>query len=606
MILQALYGYYGRKAEEGDISPEGFKSVEVPFIVILKENGQFAGLQDTRTQSGKKLIARSFIVPEELGRSGSKAWQVSNLLWDHYGYVFAWPKSDSEEHKEMARKQHGSFLANIKSLHEKFSDDAEITAVYRFLSDSNFTSVFSHQAWQECVKIPGCNLSFGIEGKTGLVCQNENVRAFVTSQSGTADDEDGEDGALPDIEAVCLLSGEKTTIARLHPRTPIPGAKSNAKIVSFQKNMGFDSYGKQQSYNAPISKRAAFAYTTALNQMLAKDSRQKLFVGDATAVFWAERKNPLEDLFADFFGEPAKENPDQINAAVRALYEAPKSGAPPLDEDYTPFYVLGLAPNSARIAVRFWYPGTVGEAVKHIKQHFDDLEIVKGEKEWRNLALRSLLRSTALQEKDDNVHPKLAGDFMKAILTGSLYPITALIAVINRIKAEQSKKDQNGKAVPNVTYHRAALIKACLVRVSRLKDNNKPEKEVGMSLDTTNCNPGYLLGRLFAVLEKAQESASPGINATIRDRFYGSASSTPVAAFPHLMKLKVHHIAKLENRGQAVNLEKLIGEIMDKVAADNAFPAHLSLQDQGRFAVGYYHQRQDSFKKNETISNNNP
>ncbi len=454
MILHALYGYYGRKAEEGDIAPEGFKRVELPFIITLKENGEFAGLQDTRTQSGKKLIARSFIVPEEQGRSGSKAWQVSNLLWDHYGYVLAWPKSDSEEHKEMSRKQHGSFLANVKSLHEKFPDDSEIAAVYRFLSDSEFASVFSHQAWQECVKVPGCNLSFSIEGKPGLV-------------------------------------------------------KSNAKIVSFQKNMGFDSYGKQQSYNAPISKRVAFAYTTALNQMLAKDSRQKLFVGDATAVFWAERKNPIEDLFADFFGEQAKENPDQINAAVRALYEAPKSGAPPLDEDYTPFYVLGLAPNSARIAVRFWYPGTVGEAVKHIKQHFDDLEIVKSEKEWRNLAFRSLLRSTALQEKDDNVHPKLAGDFMKAILTGSLYPKTALIAVINRIKAEQSKKDQNGKTVPNVTYPRAALIKACLVRESRLKNYNEPEKEVGMSLDTTNCNPGYLLGRLFARRAPAPVSTLP-------------------------------------------------------------------------------------------------
>ena len=123
-----------------------------------------------------------------------------------------------------------------------------------------------------------------------------------------------------------------------------------------------------------------------------------------------------------------------------------------------------------------------------------------------------------------------------------------------------------------------------------------------MALDVTNTNPGYRLGRLFAVLEKIQEEASPGINATIRDRFYGSASGTPVAAFPHLMKLKNHHLAKLENRGRAVNLEKIVGEIMDGL---DDFPTHLSLQDQGRFAVGYYHQRQDFFKKNETTTNVN-
>jgi CRISPR-associated protein Csd1 len=348
--------------------------------------------------------------------------------------------------------------------------------------------------------------------------------------------------------------------------------------------MGFDSYGKQQSYNAPTSKKAAFAYTTALNQMLARDSRQKIFVGDATTVFWAERKNPLEDVFSDVFGEPVKENPDSQTAAVRTLYNAPESGAPPLDEDLTPFYVLGLAPNAARIAVCFWYPGTVGEAARHIKQHFDDCAIVHSPKQPDHLSLFRLLVSTALLGKSENIPPNLAGDFMKSILAGTAYPHTLLTSALRRCRAEQ-----------DVSYSRAALIKACLIRSNK----NNSEKEVGMSLDTTNINPGYLLGRLFAALERAQENASPGINATIRDRFYGAASSTPVAVFPHLMKLKVHHIAKLENRGQAVNLERLIGEIMDKVAANHAFPSHLNLQDQGRFAVGYYHQRQDFFTKKD-------
>lgn len=588
MILQALNGYYRRMAEEGNIAPEGFKTVEIPFLIVLDSNGKFVGLQDTRSPSGKKLQARSFLVPEEKGRSGSKAWQTANLLWDHYGYVLAWPKSESNEHKVMAKKQHGAFVENVKTLHEKYPDDTHIAAVYRFLSAGDFSEVFAHSKWAECVKVPGCNLTFAMDGATRLVCQNESVTAFIQANSESVSDEDDGSDGLPDIEAFCLITGESSTIARLHPRTPIPGAKSNAKIVSFQKNMGFDSYGKQQSYNAPTSTKAAFAYTTALNQMLAKGSRQKLFVGDATAVFWAERKSPLEDIFAEVFGEPSKENPDQQNAAVRELFKAPDAGAPPLDEDLTPFFILGLAPNAARIAVRFWYPGTVGEAAQHIKQHFGDCAIVHGPKQPPYLSLFRLLVSTATQGKSENIPPNLAGDFMKAILTGRSYPQTLLTSALRRCRAEQ-----------DVTYPRAALIKAFLARESRLTDNNKSEKEVGMSLDITNTNPGYVLGRLFAVLEKVQESASPGINATIRDRFYGAASGTPVAVFPHLLKLKVHHIAKLENRGLAVNLEKLIGEIMEKVVAEKAFPAHLSLHDQGCFAVGYYHQRQDFFTKKE-------
>ncbi|MCL4491530.1 MAG: type I-C CRISPR-associated protein Cas8c/Csd1, partial [Nitrospirae bacterium] len=155
-------------------------------------------------------------------------------------------------------------------------------------------------------------------------------------------------------------------------------------------------------------------------------------------------------------------------------------------------------------------------------------------------------------------------------------------SAIRRIRAEQE-----------VTYPRASLIKAVLVRKARYKNE---KEEIAMGLDAGNTNAGYRLGRLFAVLEKIQEEASPGINATIRDRFYSSASSTPVTVFSHLLKLKNHHIAKLENKGRAVNFEKLVGEIVDDI---NDFPAHLSLDDQGRFAVGYYHQRQDFFKKKD-------
>ena len=587
MILQALTHYYDRLNDEGIVAQQGFKRVEIPFLILLNRQGQFAGLQDTRAPAGKKLVARSFVVPEERGRSGSKAWQTTNLLWDHYGYVFGWPKSEDEKDREMARKQHETFVAEIKRLHETYHEDLEIEAIYQFLLADDFSPVYAHPVWKECAKIPGCNLTFMVEGETRLVCQNDNVKSFITNSSSqtSSTDDDDEEGANLEIEGVCLVTGELGPIARLHPRTPIAGAKSNSKIVSFQKNMGFDSYGKQQSYNAPTGKRTAFAYTTALNHLLAKDSRQKLFVGDASTVFWAEKQTVLEDVFADLFSEPAKENPDQINQAIHALFDAPRSGAPPLEQDYTRFYVLGLAPNAARIAVRFWQAGTVGETARHIRAHFDDCAIVHGPNQPPYLSLFRLLVATATQGKSENIQPNLAGDIMKAILTGTPYPQTLLAAAVRRCRAERE-----------ITYPRAAIIKAVLKRNARLRPHST-DTEVTMSLDLENTNIGYRLGRLFAVLEKIQEEASPGINATIRDRFYGAASGTPVAAFPHLMKLKNHHLSKLENRGRAVNLEKIVGEIVDGI---NSFPAHLQLQEQGLFAVGYYHQRQDFFKKSDT------
>lgn len=588
MILQALHNLYLRKQDE--LPPEGFEQKEIPFLIVLNADGTFCDLQDTRSKIGKKLIARPFRVPKDDGRSGKNAWQTANLLWDHYGYALGWPKSESDADMEMAQKQHGAFTSRVNELAAAFPHDSGIQAVQRFLDSEDKCNVFAHPSWDECTKIAGCNLSFRLSDELSLVCESESVREFV-AKSSEPDDDDDDSASSGDVEGYCLITGEKGAVARLHPRTPILGAKSNAKVVSFQKNMGFDSYGKQQSYNAPTGKRAAFAYSTALNHLLAKGSRQKLMVGDCSTVFWAERPNPIEDVFADIFGEPAKENPEQLNQAVRSLYTAPQSGAPPLDDDLTPFFVLGLAPNAARIAIRFWHAGTVGETARHIRQHFEDCAIIHGPKQPEYLSLFRLLASTATQGKSENIPPNLAGDFMKAILAGTPYPQTLLSAAVRRCRAERE-----------ITYPRVSLIKAALARASR-KSNISNDQEVSMALDVTNTNSGYRLGRLFAVLEKIQEEASPGINATIRDRFYGAASGTPVAAFPHLMKLKNHHLSKLENRGRAVNLEKIIGEIMDGL---DDFSTHLSLQDQGRFAVGYYHQRQDFFKKSDASANNKP
>lgn len=572
MILQALTSYYHRKKEE--LPPEGFEQKEIPFIIVLSKTGDFVGLMDTREGDGKKKKGRSFRVPKAVKRSSGIA---PNLLWDNPAYVVGRPKPDKNKEPDKllnrAKEQQESFLKKIK---DTFSDstDEGIKAVIHFLEQKEYKELFKHPSWHE-IEESGANITFQIEGATELVCQGEDIKNVILNHST--------DDKIDSQTQICLITGNADTPARLH--TAIKGVwgaqSSGANIVSFNLD-AFRSFGKEQGYNAPIGKRAVSAYTTALNTLLARGSRQRIQVGDASTIFWSEKKHEIENWFLDIFGEPAKGDSEQDNAAIKALFKAPETGAKPVIEDNAKFHVLGLSPNAARIAIRFWYAGTVSEVEENIRQHFKDISIERAPHNPEYLSLFRLLVSTALQGKSDNIQPNLAGDFMKAILAGTPYPATLLSSAIRRIRAEHE-----------ITYPRASLIKAILIRNTRFYETN-PKKEVGMSLDISNTNTGYRLGRLFAVLEKIQEEASPGINATIRDRFYGSASSVPVTVFPHLIKLKQHHIAKLESKGRAVNLEKIISEIIDDI---KDFPGHLSLDDQGRFAIGYYHQRQDFFKK---------
>lgn len=303
MILQALHALYYRKQDE--MPPQGFEFKELPFLIVINGEGRFVSLQDTRTKVGRKLIGRKYLVPKELGRSGSNAWKTSNLLWDHYGYILAWPKSDVKADKEMAAKQHGSFKKAISILASQYPANPEINAVNQFLGQTDFSDIFACQEWEECKKIKGCNLSFVLEGMNRLVCENNDVKSYIT-ENEDGNDEADETETLQEREGICLVTGERASIARLNPRTPILGTKSNAKIVAFQKNMGFDSYGKEQSFNAPVSKSATFAYSTALNFLLAKESKQKLLIGDATAVFWAEKSINLKMCLLIFLANRPK------------------------------------------------------------------------------------------------------------------------------------------------------------------------------------------------------------------------------------------------------------------------------------------------------------
>ncbi len=574
MILQALAGYYERKAAvaHGELAPPGFEWKDIPLIVVLRKDGHFLDLEDTREGEGKQRRAKRFLVPQSEKRPGSKAHEKAFLLWDGTPYIFGIAKGEGDQKKAPIRRQ--AFLDRITAT-PAISEDEGVAAVLAFLKAGDFEAVFRHPNWPK-ENPEAMNVSFRLESDTCIVPARPivaNAVASLASQPGGS-------------KGICLVTGAAASPARLHP--PIKGVKgaqsTRANIVSFNLD-AFCSYGKEQGGNAPIGEAAAFAYTTALNHLLERGSRQCLQVGDATTVFWAEKECILEDLLADIFGEPSKDDPDRNTNAVRALLKSPEIGTLSSEEGATRFFVLGLSPNASRLSVRFWHVGTVKEMAAAIRSHFLDLEIVRGAKDVHFLPLWRLLVSLAPLGKLDQIPPNLAGDFFHSILAGAPYPSVVLQSVLRRVRAEKGA----------VTYPRAALIKAYLNRENRLRP--ALGKEVSVSLDQTNSNIGYRLGRLFSVLEKIQEEANPNINATIRDRYYGAASSTPAMVFPILMRLKNHHLAKLENRGRAVNLERLISEIMDGIAD---FPSHMRLDDQGRFAIGYYHQRQAFFTKTST------
>ena len=485
----------------------------------------------------------------------------------------------------MAKKQHESFLSVLNNLPDNVKKDVGVNAVVLFYALNQVEAVKQHPVWQDCARIPGCNITFRLDGDSVLIPQREVVVEYQKNSLMT----NGKNEDNENIFKTCLITGEKEIVSRLHTPTPILGSKSNARLVAFQKNSGYDSYGKEQAYNAPVSTKAEFAYSTVLNSLI-RSSTNKKIISDTTILFWAEKKtseiNP-EEIFPWVIAmqKADEDNPDIGVNRIKKLFDAIYTGQ--LSSEKTNhFYVLGLAPNAARISVRFWKAPSVEEFGLNIKKHFEDFEIIHGPKEQEYLSLYQILSSTALGYKMENVPPNLAGAVVESVIDGTQYPLSLMQQCIRRIRAEQ-----------HINRTRAAILKAYLNRKKRIQKLN--QKELKMALDKNNTNVAYRTGRLFAVLEKIQEEANPGINATIRDRFYGAASSTPVTVFPRLLSLKNSHLKKL-NAGRKIYFEKLIGEILDDI---QSLPKNLALDEQANFAIGYYHQRQDFFtskkEKNE-------
>jgi len=588
MILQALNSYYERLVadpENDGVPLRGFARQKIHFCLVLDRSGNVVDVNDLRTTSGKKAWPAELIVPEPVKRTmGIEA----NFLWDNTGYVLG---SDGKDKPNRLVQKSAAFKKVQHAVGGDLRDEG-MNAVLRFLDnwDSQKAATLSH--WDE---MAGSNVVFRLDGEFQYVHDRPEVRSrWISYCSGKASE----------FQGMCLVTGTDGPVARLHQSIKgVPGSQtSGAALVSFNLD-AFTSYEKDQNFNAPIGEGAAFAYCTALNWLLRGAGRQKVQIGDAMVVFWTERKSMAENFLSDLFDtdfDLSETDADDSSALrdLRVILRAARDGRvqESIKEPDVGFYILALSPNASRLSVRFWHVSTVKAIIGNIIRHFAHMEIVKSfENEPAFPSARTLLRETVSRndpgkawEKDEKVSPSLAGAFWRSIITGGPYPQNLLPMLAMRIGSDQT-----------VNYLRAALIKACLVR------NYK--KEVSVSLDKDNTNTGYRLGRLFAVFERIQSNANPGVSSTIRDKYFGSAAATPQNIFPMLWGLSQQHIGKLrkdpEKKGLAHFFDAKVEEIVSALGA-SPLPSFLNPENQGLFFLGYYHQRQNLFAgKSESEQN---
>lgn len=572
MILKALYDYYHR---HGNLPKKGLELKEIGFLIVINKDGHFLRFEDRRID---KKQAQKFLVKKHIGRTSALA---ANYLYDNSGYVFGY--SDKGD----VMSQYQIFKEKIQNIYDTHPNNPDITSVYKFYQQDQSKVIEQMQAdtlWPDIVKNLSkkySTFSFLIDGDTKIVAEKSELLNF--------EDEEEERG-----QQICIVSGKKSCAVETTTATMIPGSQATAKLVAFQVSSGYDSYGKSKGSNAPIGEDTEFAYTTALNYLLASDSRNKFMVGSRTFLFWASKNDEVsqkaEESFFSMFGFNGQEDdPNKNIEQVRKVFMSIYSGELRTTSDDT-FYILGLAPNAARIAVTYWAEIPLKQFAEIICRHFDDMEIIDVRPDKKPyMSLRNILSSVTLGGKVSDATPNLPDAIVKSIFQGTPYPQTLFASCVRRIRAESGDKDKNA-----VHITRAAIIKAYLNRL------NNHEQKIKIMLDKENTNQGYLCGRLFAVLDKIQEDANR--QHSIRERYMNSASSTPAAVFSTILNLSNHHLEKLENEGRRVYFEKLKQEIISKIDADG-FHSQLDLQDQGRFFIGFYHQRQDFFTKSEENSN---
>lgn len=560
MILKALYDYYYRS---DNLPARGMEEKEIGFLLVLSSDGCFLRFEDCRLGRDH---ARTYLVKKHVGRSSAA---VANYLYDNSAYVLGY--SDKSNGKEQI--YFDTFKERVHSIAAIYPGHKDLHALKAFYDNgrkSILSMVSQDPLWEDIKKNLSkkySTFSFRIEGDLRIIAEKKEILQLEANDNTQESN-------------LCLVSGKHGASVEITTATMIPGSQAIAKLVAFQVNSGYDSYGKTKCGNAPISEEAEFAYTTALNTMLQKGSRNKFMLGTRTFVFWASNNNEAsmetEESLFDLLGfsEDANDDPNAKIMKVRRVFESIYSGIMKTGLD-DKFYILGLAPNSARIAVVYWSETTLKDFAEKILRHFSDMEIHDTRKDKKPyMGIREIISSVTLGGKMSDATPNLPEAVVKSIFQGLPYPATLYSACLRRIRAEQK-----------LTITRAAIIKAYLNRQS---NNNK---KIDIMLDKGNNNQGYLCGRLFAVLDKIQEEANN--ISSIRERYMNAASATPSTVFATILNLSQHHAEKL-NEGRKISFEKIKQEIFDKLPADG-FPTHLDLQDQGRFFVGYYHQRQDFF-----------
>ena len=594
-ILRALVAHYDQLMGEKDPSKRlpmyGFSLEKVSYAIVLSVEGKVVDVQPILDTSGKTPKPSIQLVPQAVIRT---VGIVPNFLWDKTAYVFGVKRDNSTNGITKTDKENNSFQEFHGNL-LRGTEDEGLTAFLKFL-----------QAWRSeyFLELPhfdemlDANVVFKLDSERRYLHETSAAKQVWQSHIESTAAKEG-------FSRPCLVTGEIAPSERLHSKIKgVRGAQSSgASIVSFNLN-AFSSYGKVQGDNAPISKRAAFAYTTALNHMLAYNSRQRIQIGDTTTVFWAEvqdggsRTNAAEDLFSMILDPSATDETEtaEVSKKLDAISKGrPVSEIEPEIYENARFHVLGLAPNASRLSIRFWFVDSFGNLSRRIGEHWRDLRIEPIP--WKTPpATWRLLRETAAQEKVENIQPALSGALMRAILTGTRYPHSLFAAVIARIRADKK-----------ITGLRVAICKACLARDHRL---GFEKEDVPMSLNTEESNAAYRMGRLFAVYESIQLTALVNPNTTIKDRYFGAASATPASVFPLLSRNAMHHLASIRKGGKgglAHWFEREIESIFDGI--DTAFPRSLRFEDQGRFAIGYYHQKsrkrnkpgliEDSTKPNE-------
>ena len=573
-ILRALGAHYERLLANGAAPPYGYSNEGVSFVIELSREGTVVDVLDRRDLTGRVPRPSRLQVPQAVIRAVNVA---PNFLWDKTAYALGVTRDrNAQTLVECRRGERDAFV----DLHKRLLGNADDEGLQSFLAFLRSWDPSRYAGLPHAVEMLDANVAFRLDG-AGEELLHERAAAREVWERHLA--------GKADSRRVCLVTGTRTTTTRLHPKIKgVYGAQSSgASLVSFNLD-AFCSYGMAQGDNAPVSESATFGYTTALNALLARDSGRRVRIGDMTTVFWAEATggeataSACEDLLAALLEPPPPTDAAasaRLAGALTALAEGRQlSTAHPNLDERTRCFVLGLSPNAARVSVRIWHEDSIGALARRVAEHWQDLRI----EPWPWKAMPSvwqLLLLTAAQGKSEHVPATLGGALMRAIFTGSRYPRSLLAAVVARMRADK-----------DIAAGRVAVCKACLARDHRL---DAEEEETPMSLDRANDSPAYLLGRLFAVYEGVQRAAlGSNINATIKNRYFGAASAAPALVFPLLERGSAAHLTSLRNSGKgglAHWFDREIDAILSGMSA--AFPRSLRLEDQGRFAIGFHHQR---------------